>query len=357
MMTNTEFTAAHNRLGNRSSKILGGYVTEHMLLNAFMSSDMVCTKSWWFSSANRKPFWFVEKTALSRLDHKICALLTENGHKCFQLYLEDGRWKIRQIETGPVWTVDEFVEAFSLQKIGKSHKKCDPSAHERKMLEKCIAFYRQTGMLEDIQRSIQIEDLFLNQYFYTSNIDLFFAKDVAGELEPICLEIKFKDAFFLEEKGKNVMGVEEFQLRNIFSQIEECGMKVYVAILYDSCRDRSHVESTNIFRYLESEIPQEWLYARVSHMANYWEYTMQSTRTAFTGTERKPRPVYCIPRENFDTLTDLRALIDSGKLLNSDGTAVRFCTRCGAPLRLRTGKYGSFWGCSNYPKCNYTRNY
>ncbi len=32
------------------------------------------------------------------------------------------------------------------------------------------------------------------------------------------------------------------------------------------------------------------------------------------------------------------------------------CPNCGAKLILRTGKYGKFYGCSNYPKCRYTKN-
>lgn len=31
------------------------------------------------------------------------------------------------------------------------------------------------------------------------------------------------------------------------------------------------------------------------------------------------------------------------------------CPFCGGELQLRSGKYGSFFGCSNYPKCRYTR--
>ena len=31
------------------------------------------------------------------------------------------------------------------------------------------------------------------------------------------------------------------------------------------------------------------------------------------------------------------------------------CPVCGGKLQLRTGKYGSFLGCSNYPKCKYKR--
>ena len=30
------------------------------------------------------------------------------------------------------------------------------------------------------------------------------------------------------------------------------------------------------------------------------------------------------------------------------------CPRCGAPMLLRNGKNGSFWGCSNYPECRIT---
>ena len=32
------------------------------------------------------------------------------------------------------------------------------------------------------------------------------------------------------------------------------------------------------------------------------------------------------------------------------------CPRCGAALVLRNGKYGNFYGCSNYPKCKFTQN-
>ncbi|MCR5399096.1 MAG: topoisomerase DNA-binding C4 zinc finger domain-containing protein [Lachnospiraceae bacterium] len=32
------------------------------------------------------------------------------------------------------------------------------------------------------------------------------------------------------------------------------------------------------------------------------------------------------------------------------------CPVCGNILRLRSGKYGNFWGCSSYPECKYTCN-
>ena len=31
------------------------------------------------------------------------------------------------------------------------------------------------------------------------------------------------------------------------------------------------------------------------------------------------------------------------------------CEKCGAPMVIRQGRYGSFHACSNYPKCDFTR--
>ncbi len=32
------------------------------------------------------------------------------------------------------------------------------------------------------------------------------------------------------------------------------------------------------------------------------------------------------------------------------------CPRCGGSLIIKSGKYGQFYGCSNFPKCKYTKN-
>ncbi len=46
-----------------------------------------------------------------------------------------------------------------------------------------------------------------------------------------------------------------------------------------------------------------------------------------------------------ERLTEKQMTIQEGK-----------CPRCGGELRLRNGRYGAFYGCSNYPKCNYTQD-
>lgn len=44
------------------------------------------------------------------------------------------------------------------------------------------------------------------------------------------------------------------------------------------------------------------------------------------------------------------------KLQNEMKIESGHCPRCGAPLILRNGKYGKFYGCSNYPKCRFTKD-
>ncbi len=36
--------------------------------------------------------------------------------------------------------------------------------------------------------------------------------------------------------------------------------------------------------------------------------------------------------------------------------AVKRCPKCGNALKMRTGKFGEFWGCMSYPECKYTEN-
>ncbi|WP_443089649.1 topoisomerase DNA-binding C4 zinc finger domain-containing protein [Zunongwangia sp. HGR-M22] len=37
-------------------------------------------------------------------------------------------------------------------------------------------------------------------------------------------------------------------------------------------------------------------------------------------------------------------------------THLKICPRCQSELLLKEGRYGNFYGCSNYPKCTYTKN-
>lgn len=48
--------------------------------------------------------------------------------------------------------------------------------------------------------------------------------------------------------------------------------------------------------------------------------------------------------------SDKMEAVESEKLKET----ANICSRCGAPMLLRKGKYGQFYGCSNYPRCKHT---
>jgi len=48
---------------------------------------------------------------------------------------------------------------------------------------------------------------------------------------------------------------------------------------------------------------------------------------------------------------DLKLKGDTGESSEEDQ---KFCPQCGEILKKRKGKFGSFWGCVNYPDCRYT---
>jgi DNA topoisomerase I len=46
-------------------------------------------------------------------------------------------------------------------------------------------------------------------------------------------------------------------------------------------------------------------------------------------------------------------LEESIKKVDPAAGQTKICPECGSPMKIRKGKYGSFWGCSAYPKCKH----
>lgn len=74
--------------------------------------------------------------------------------------------------------------------------------------------------------------------------------------------------------------------------------------------------------------------------------------------------VFTLDAENFCEDKPIE-LIDGKKLMEyirqagvvvPDAHSASICPKCGGILKQRTGKYGPFIGCSNYPKCTYTKS-
>jgi hypothetical protein len=60
-------------------------------------------------------------------------------------------------------------------------------------------------------------------------------------------------------------------------------------------------------------------------------------------------------REQVDNSTHV-SNVYAAKQNYNDKIASGICPRCGGTLVRRNGKYGQFYGCSNYPRCRFTAN-
>lgn len=71
----------------------------------------------------------------------------------------------------------------------------------------------------------------------------------------------------------------------------------------------------------------------------FLDYTCQNCA------EKRKREEYLAERRKDDQLQEL---ISKGR--------DKVCPKCGFSLKVKYGKRGPFWGCANYPYCNYTEN-
>lgn len=55
-----------------------------------------------------------------------------------------------------------------------------------------------------------------------------------------------------------------------------------------------------------------------------------------------------------DCIMNQKCFEEMAKL--QSGMKIELCPKCGGELKRRNGMYGEFYGCSNFPKCRFTKN-
>lgn len=94
---------------------------------------------------------------------------------------------------------------------------------------------------------------------------------------------------------------------------------------------------------------------RVANGQGYFITTNKFTLEARKFAEDKPIELI----DGFELIRYIR-LADKNSKSSRDaevvGQKIEKCPKCGGALIDRTGKFGKFLGCTNYPKCDYTRD-
>lgn len=85
--------------------------------------------------------------------------------------------------------------------------------------------------------------------------------------------------------------------------------------------------------------------------------TIQAYRTIYLSDSDVQKVVNILLRNDDSEFVDNNTHINNIDARRADmenKIASGICPKCGGTLVLRTGRYGTFYGCSNYPKCGFT---
>lgn len=342
---------AKNEIRTRTSKILGGYITENLFIEKYHSLylNREYSKGWWGGlerNAERGLTFFVVKNVLSKLDLKVIEKLQNYNYLWKQLVCEDDTWYVRDFNSN--MTIEQYVIARNLvasRDLNENRQQIVGDIY----IEQCIESYERQGILQDIASSIYIEDNFLNMFYTISNIDLI------GETEdgiPIYIEVKFKNEFSKAyQYGKKlVFGIDEFQYNNLFIPFLKSGMKVMNAILYNDVKNVHNIDTTVIFEFLNLKNNKDfvWKTKSISLNEHFELYTFSSGRTAWNGAGE--RTVYCIPLAEYRDLGDSNIPINQRKYFPEGGWGK--CAICGESKVIRRARNtgNEFMGCLGYSR-------
>lgn len=64
----------------------------------------------------------------------------------------------------------------------------------------------------------------------------------------------------------------------------------------------------------------------------------------------------CYNQEKYTVLSKYQIKQSPVSMIKRKPYDANVCPECGASLREKNGRFGSFWGCSRYPQCKYTRH-
>lgn len=328
---------------SRTSKIVGGYITENEFQNRFNKNGTKESSSvWWASVENSKTnalTYFVVCNELSELDKKIYKILTGSGVQCRQIIRYSEEWLIKDIETEMTRSIDQYVRDHKLNSLHDGIKYSGTKHPEDSSMTGCLDYFRKHNLLMKIARSIELEDLFLNRYFYTTNVDLFLEGKNGA---PVCLEIKFKNEFMhTDESGRKllVFGVDEFQYNNVFIPMLKAGIKVEVCLLYNDIKNEQNTSTTNIISFLEEKRdPLIWKYREITLEDAFERFNVSQRYTSWRG--ENERVVYCLPLVDFMDLS-----------VHGDSRSWGRCPLGGGKRVIRNSQNGNqFMGCTCYSK-------
>lgn len=132
---------------------------------------------------------------------------------------------------------------------------------------------------------------------------------------------------FLDFIGGEILvghNIQSFDLQFLNRDIEELRLRAL---------DNDFIDTLSMARTCLPELPHH----RLTDLAEYFKISTKGAHRALN-----------------DCVMNHLCYEQMGKLLKD--VKLNLCPRCGGELTKRNGRFGPFYGCSNYPSCRYTKN-
>ena len=269
--------------------ILEGYVTEYLFEHQFLENRSGSfTQGWWCAGSNTHQIFFVVKQDLNDVDKEFACHLT-SCYDVWQAKLSKMvQWEFAAIPKAGVrariLTEDQFVSEYSLPTF-RSSLLATNDVRNIDRQNKCIAFFRNNGILRKVATERYFADDFLFRHFPSAvNVD-FITKNKDGEL--CVLEVKFK---YETRAGK--FGVDSGQY-HMLTKLHELGLQIHHIILYNFTKQKD----LTIFGFLTTnEASRHWKIGRLTRGVAAYE-TIAPRYTSIDG--RKLQPYFALDKTLF----------------------------------------------------------
>lgn len=269
--------------------ILEGYVTEYLFEHQFLADRSGSfTQGWWCARSNTHQIFFVVKQDLNTIDTEFASHLTSN-YDVWQAKLSDtGQWDFVSIpKTGVaarMLTEAQFVSEYALPTF-RSSLLATTDVRDIDRQNKCVAFFRNNGILRKVATERYFADDFLFRHFPSAvNVD-FVTKNRDGAL--CVLEVKFK---YETRAGK--FGVDSGQY-HMLTQLHTLGLQIHHIILYNFTKQKD----LTIFGFLTTnEASRHWKIGRLTGGVAAYE-TIAPRYTSIDG--KKLQPYFALDKTLF----------------------------------------------------------
>lgn len=311
-----------NIIKGLKKETLSSYISEHLFKEKFMNTkNLEYTTDWWISKSRGYEFAFLVKNNVTELDNEIIELLKKwDGINIYQIIIDNNSIIIKSVENEE-FTVQQFVDKYSLSEIKKNSKIMEEE--DLSIKEEYYDYLDKNNLINRVSKDLMVSKALLGKFLYSTNID-FICKNSVGLF---ILEVKFK---YRTKDGNFGMNKMQYEILESFNKIS---IFSYNIVLENDWRKK-----LDILEVVEKE-NNKWLYSRLSFENK--KSLVEADKS--TSLYKNQKQQYYILKGDGYTKMNINS-----NILNL------ICPCCRGSLVKRKGPYSIFLGCENYYKTECT---